>query len=244
MSNNFVYHKPKIRIINNTQSAKKITKHGEIALMCPKCFHIVETEMWYHVTMPDVMTKINNFSIDNEYYGECCNCGEDVHFIQLDINMGQIISILNNKGYYTAFCCEGHIEPNEDNKMEFITPYIYFYFWDNTKILETNPLPDSWYITSVCEKAKNFIIYDIIDKKIPKSFKNDDEYNEWIDWVRNNWNQKKSLEDIYNWVINLPDKSKSVKRRHQHVITTLADNILRINSDAFIEAYNESIADD
>lgn len=47
--------------------------------------------------------------IDKETYDIVMNKKNDESYFECDDNMAPIISILNKKGYKTAYCCEGHI---------------------------------------------------------------------------------------------------------------------------------------
>ena len=136
--NKFTYYSPRRKLVENSYNAKHIAESGRIGFMCPECFHIVEADVSYSKSAYDIIDKIDNFHTSNEYYGECPKCKEDVKFIQLDGNMASIINILNCKGYFTAFCCEGHIEPDDYSGIEeFTNAYIYFYLWND--ILNTYP---------------------------------------------------------------------------------------------------------
>ncbi len=64
---------------------------------------------------------------------ECTCVALPLKLIQLDKNIWSTIKILNEKGYYTEGCCEGHIGSNE-------TIYIFF----RKKYKVTTSLPDGF----------------------------------------------------------------------------------------------------
>ena len=231
----FIYRTPIYKSIENIGSNKVVCEIGNIALMCPECFHMIETNISSTKIINNI-DKPNNFTTCNEYYGFCPNCKESVRFDTIDINMMQIISVLNTKGYYTAFCCEGHIDPDDYDGIEgFRTPYIYFYFWKDSEILNTNPLPDDWHIDDEeCE------VFCIRGAKLITYFENDNEYFKYMKKVKNGWceRQKKALEDIYNWAIGLPDKDEGTKYMQREFIKKFGDWIINTNADKIISANN------
>lgn len=231
----FIYHKPKYKLVRIINGLKEIIVSGDIALMCPKCFHVIESNVSSSKTIDNIgNTVAESICINDKYFGKCTNCNDDVDFIQIDANMAQIINILNTKGYYTAFSCEGHIESDDySGKKEFTNPYIYFYFWDYTENLIDNPLPESWHIDPLDKRCKIFNINDNILDSAPKYI---DDHDELINWLENNWDQKKRLEDIYNWAVNLPDIPESKKKKYYKIIERDGDNILFKNSNKIIKA--------
>lgn len=54
-----------------------------------------------------------------------CNC-KDSEYVDVDVNILEIVSVLNKKGYYTIFSCEGHIVESR-----FISPSISFLSYNN-----------------------------------------------------------------------------------------------------------------
>lgn len=239
----FVYYNPKNKSVKNDGNMKIISETGKTALMCPECFHTVITYASFTKVYNDVLDKIEDFCTSNENYGVCPNCNEGVKFEIIDINMAQIINILNTKGYYTAFCCEGHIEPDEiTSEVDVTLPYVYFYLWKDSKVLETNPLPDTWYITDDEKECNTFVIRDNICKSMPKSIIDGNEiYNlyEYNAWLKVNWNKESRIRDLYEWAVNLPDKDKTVKNSDKYLIKKFGQAILLQNSERFIEYSNK-----
>ena len=237
--NNFVYNYARKKNVINSNNTKKIAEAGIMALMCPRCFNIVETAIAYSKSVCDILDKIEDFHTVNEYYGTCPNCKESVKFEQLDGTIGRIINILNTKGYYTAFCCEGHIEPDEYDAVEgFANPYIYFYFWDYTDVLKTNPLPSTWYINDSDKECKIFCIRDNICEEAPEHVKDGDNIKDlykYTAWLKNNWDQKKRLKDIYDWAISLPDRDSVKKEYDRYAINEFGMDILLKNMQKTLE---------
>ena len=235
----FKYNTPKRKDVENHANSKFIHEYGKIALMCPECFHMVKTDIFHSKMVHDIIDKVEDFIITNEYYGMYPNCNEDVKFEEIDINMSQIINILITKGYYTAYCCEGHIKPDDyDGTEDFSIPYIYFYFWEDSDILNTNPLPNTWYISENNKKCKIFCIYDNIITTMPKSIIDCNvifDIEEYIIWLKNYWDQRKRLEDIYNWAVSLPDKSEGEKEYLRSILKNSADSILEDNANRIFE---------
>ena len=226
----FKYFEPMSRIIGNSNNKIGITESGDVGLMCPECFNTIQTHINTnaHAFSNEAIVDLN---ITINYNGFCPICKESVQFETIDINMSQIINILNNKGYYTAFCCEGHINDDMFNK-----PYIYFYFWEDSDVLKTNPLPDTWIIDELDLKARIFNITDSITQ--PTYFEDENDIIEYNEWVENNWNQRKSLEDIYNWAVSLPDKDPEIKEYQRNIIRNHSEAILEMNAEKHIYYFN------
>lgn len=232
---NFVYHKPRYKTIDNKNDIMTISNTGGTSLMCPECFHVIETDIISIKTINN-HKSIEDFSAEDKYYGVCPNCKKYVNFINMDVNMAEIINILNTKGYYTVFCCEGHIESYITNGPKgFSSPYIYFYLWSDSKVLKTNPLPDEWYITKQDEECEIFVIRDHIIEEVPDSINKIEEY---VEWIESNWDKKKSIEAIYNWAVNLPDKSQGTKYYHHTLVKMFGGKYLAENSEK-LDNYNE-----
>lgn len=208
--NNFKYEKPIDRmVLHLNDGSKTIVSKGNIAFICPRCFNIIKTKILNVFTSDDILNTIDDFCIDTIYHGTCNNCNEFNKLIEIDINMAEIISILNNKGYYTKFCCEGHVAPNVLTSLDiFSRPYIYFYFTDDVSILEKYPLPKTW---SVDRDDGNFQVYDNILELVPDEISSNDDFKKLVLWLKNNWDKESRLQDIYDWACSLPDRSDEFK---------------------------------
>ena len=239
----FIYEHPKHKLIKNDGAMKILAETGHIALMCPECFHMVKTYSSYTKIINNILDKVEDFRTENVYYGACPNCKEDVKFEIIDVNMSQIINILNTKGYYTAFCCEGHIEPNDYTGEEEVTlPYVYFYLWEDANVLETNPLPDSWYIGDEEKECEEFVIRDNICKSMPKSIINGNEIHDLVaynGWLKRHWDKEKRIKDLYDWAIGLPDKDEFLKEVLHGYVKAYGKNILLQNAEKIIEYQNK-----
>lgn len=125
-----------------------------IALMCPKCFHLIgtirqkfETEFF---RLEDGPEKLYGHTVHYEVDGECENCNEYIdEYIEVDGDIAASISRLNQKGWKTNFCCSGH--PN--------SPAAYIYF-KNTKYLKyIGILPKGWRVdVKDYKNLRDFII--------------------------------------------------------------------------------------
>lgn len=108
----------KIENITNVVSENK-----SIALMCPKCFSIVgacKQKLEVEFTRKSEPVKLYSHKVEIKVDGWCDECKEYIEeFITIDGNIAPTISLLNQKGYKTLFCCEGHEETSE-------SAYIYF----------------------------------------------------------------------------------------------------------------------
>lgn len=198
--------------------------------MCPECFYVADTAMLQTTIVPNYIHML-----EHKYFGECPKCGKEVNFIELNANMGQIIKILNTKGYYTAFSCEGHFDTIYNSK-EFSNPYIYFYLWEDSKVLYINPLPDTWYISQDSKTCHIFTISDNIIDIMPKNIETEEEF---FQWIASNWDQEKRLKDIYDWAIGLPEKDNGLKALHRIYITKKGNKIIDNNCEKTISELNK-----
>lgn len=221
------------KVIINGSLEKRVHGDGQVVFMCPHCLHMVETHINSAVFVGDkILDKVNNFIVNQEFHGECPNCKEYTPFEVIDINMAQIIKILNDKGYYTAFSCEGHIEQEDISAMQmFGCPYIYFYFDEDMEILESHPLPETWSIDDINVKIGIFEIHDNILKSVPEEVLCHDDHNVFISWMRDNWDKEKRLEDIYNWADSLPDRDDEFKKFKFALSKTYGNMLLIENMD-------------
>ena len=234
---NFVFTDGIVRDVTDYCNNKRYSEDGTIVLMCPCCLHMTKI----NVSILNVIGshKINNFYIETKYNGECSNCNEYVEFECIDINMAEIIEILNSKGYYTAFSCEGHIESDIiTGKDVFSNPYIYFYFWEDSEILKDYPLPKTWKLPEDHAKCARFSIYDNIEDIIPDEIKSNDSDN-FIMWLYNNWDKENRLKDIYDWAVSLPDRDEEFKKSRLDLSKTYGNMLLLNNSDRYIETHKK-----
>lgn len=104
------------RHYSNKMGCKDTEKRsGHVYIMCPHCYTItlIEIDISYIITS----TNEENVTLYLQYRKFCKVCKRWVEGIEIDYNLGKVISMLNTKGYHTLYCCEGHGKT---------TPYIYF----------------------------------------------------------------------------------------------------------------------
>lgn len=146
------------------------------------------------------------------------------NIIEVDEDIAETISILNKKGYYTMFCCSGHLKDprlyemyhrkndieyddidfgyivnKDENSFEVLMPYtftsVYIMFKENYNF---NFLPNGFYIVDESD-VNNYTIEKIIEY-----------YN---DGIRKSWSEiNKEIKDINNnlleWAKELPNLNK------------------------------------
>ena len=119
--------------------------------MCNKCFKVIQGN--YNSSISFFAKEIAGISslrifndTENHVSIECPYCNdEDADMFEIDEYMINPIKALNEKGYYTKFCCEGHVYSSyvqdvsgiydaiTDGTVDAVFPYIWF-DWD--KIVE------------------------------------------------------------------------------------------------------------
>ena len=228
----FIYHVQQTRSIETNDYGVTDIEIGYTALMCPHCFDIIKVYADNRKCIQKPI-DVDLILMSNSYFCECPKCGEQADFIELDINMAQIISTLNTKGYYTAYSCEGHLDLNEDL---FIRSYIYFYLNDDKDILDKHPLPNGWFIDDDYDPANVFCIHNTPNDI--KDFKDMDEYRKYIKEIESIWDKKQLLEDIYKWACGLPDRDTKYKKYQYEFIKMNKEDILNKNADRYIDVIN------
>lgn len=181
-------------------------KEGDIAFMCPICYHIyrarVRAKQYVFLRQTSVSENYADVVVSSPELhfriDKCPECeGRDLDLIVLDPNIADIISALNKKGYFTEYCCEGHGTCD---------PYIYFKNLDLYDLFSLN-LPLSWYIDNLDLKENCLVIRA----------------------DRSNW--EAALEELQEWVDSLPDISDVYKlsdalNNLSKGIKNTADNII------------------
>ena len=239
----FNYNTPITRkILNIAEGKNKYVEIGLIGLLCPNCLNIENIINIDLSSTIDNISFMKDFCIETSYHGECHNCKEYVEFECIDINMAQIVQILNSKGYYTAFSCEGHIEPDAITHLDTFSPsYIYFYFWEDSEILKEYPLPKTWHLPNDNIKSEIFSIYDNIINTLPKEISCIDNSDEFISWLHINWDKENRLKDIYNWAVSLPDKDEDFKKKQFELSKVHGNMMLIENSERYEKIHNSKL---
>lgn len=140
--------------IDNKTGVVKESYHGKIGLMCPKCGYMEFTQLDYTSNISNDESKYDENLISYNtltHFTESCKiCGESTVLEEIDPNIASAISNLNEAGYITNFCCEGHKIDDEMNN-----PYISFDPTNKLEVLQNifYDLPLSWYV--------DYSLYDI-----------------------------------------------------------------------------------
>lgn len=134
------------------------TCDGNMSIMCPYCYNLSNIRI----------SSFNKYSISHNPMAQITMCIEpfvnikrcmycnatNFNGIVLDPNISKTISILNQKGYDTEHCCEGH---DDDALYGDTDPYIHFS--NNRDIIDhLHTLPLSWYIDYDVLKKFNMCI--------------------------------------------------------------------------------------
>ena len=127
---------------------------GTMALMCPKCYHIEKYKLEINGKISISRNDQNPIDVlpnlcpiyANE--NDCPDCKSDYRRIEVDPNIANTISILNKKGFYTVYCCEGH---DKD------PAYIYFRH-KHVMELYAHTIPITWFIDFDDLRHGKFII--------------------------------------------------------------------------------------
>lgn len=155
--------------IHGSKKYRSIKRDGDICYMCPQCYNIIETKINSKIKVSATVDSGIYPVFCEGFYGTCHRCTHTDEFIEIDPNMGRIIETLNNKGYYTAFCCEGH--GREGAYVSFKSAFIIRY---------SNSLPIEWEFDMNDFKVRKQTILRAIT---PKSEWRESLYvlNQWID---------------------------------------------------------------
>lgn len=153
---------------------------GTIGLMCPFCFNTKITEIEFKNYNSIRRNNKDKFkiSLNISIKSECDICKQYCDWIEIDVNLLETIKTLNEKGFKTKYCCEGHRNS---------IGYISFEDSDILKYIDT--LPITWFFDF--EDYKNIKMYRYNRKKVCI--------------IRSDaCNYRESLMDILEWAQNLP----------------------------------------
>ena len=87
------------------------------------------------------------WEVFNEKFDNCpkANCTGSV--VQIDELMFPIIKILNSKGYYTNYCCSGHVYDEYCSPYVLFTSYVRLFYEDEELMDIFSDLPEGWSYT-------------------------------------------------------------------------------------------------
>ena len=164
--------------------------HAYNGLMCPACYDYEIVKFNYtcnlsiehkSLTKKDIYSTVN-VMIDRK----CPNCKGYFEQIIVDPNIIESISILNKKGFYTEFCCEGH-----DNEYP---PSGYIKFRSRLILEYLDKLPSSWY-HDIRDNNKYIYLYNCVVIRSKGE------------------NKQQELQDLLEFAKSLPDiKNKGEKK--------------------------------
>lgn len=134
----------------------EIAKNQQKYFMCPSCYRVISGKYSSSIDIytptevygDDELIDKKNLHVYNNTHNNvsipCPYCNdEDADMFEIDRYMIDPIRFLNEKGYYTKFCCEGHVYPKyidtneseailkaaKDDTVDYSVPYILF-DWD------------------------------------------------------------------------------------------------------------------
>lgn len=205
----------------NSDSKRKVTTNesGYLYLMCPECLYMQKIYK-QRCTYMELHHSIKDLNYNETISGECPRCKESVIFQEIDFNIARAVDILNEKGYFTAFSCEGHIGNDLDGGRFFAAPYIYFLSDKVLKAMEEHPLPNTWkyetYGKSIIMRSKISNYSDSMS----------------LEEITKKWNQKKEMEDLMEWVDNLDPVYSSEEEYNatKHFFISNSDQIVCENA--------------
>lgn len=151
---------------NETSYEHHEEKSGYVGVLCPECYDYDIFKLDYSIHLAHTNKKYVNrvLHMDLNIVYECSHCRHIVTAEAIvDPNIAPILSILNQKGYYTQWSCEGHKEgpmivPKKYEYGNLSVAYITFNGRDRKAILDDHPLPKDWYVDQDYDEEVNGII--------------------------------------------------------------------------------------
>ena len=166
----------------------KIFKYSEYAgFMCRSCYNYIiarvdiKTELKYKIISGDF--DLHALGIVPQFNYQCPNCGTTTcyEYRPIDPNIVHIISLLNKKGFETAFSCEGH----DDEDGTYSYPYVSFKHISHKAVLDYIPLLGDWEIVCYNKIVNSDLSWGIHIDKVT-------------------YDTKKNMDDLYQWANLLP----------------------------------------
>lgn len=108
----------------------EIAKNQQKYFMCPSCYRVISGKYSSSIDIytptevygDDELIDKKNLHVYNDTHNNvsipCPYCNDDSVMFEIDRYMIDPIRFLNEKGYYTKFCCEGHISPKYTDTSE------------------------------------------------------------------------------------------------------------------------------
>lgn len=132
--------------------------NGVYALMCQACFRLHYFEVNSISFIRQLSLEEPSFLYDLTSSMEVrfmCMCGHEVRSDGnfMDPNIAPIIVALNEKGYWTRFCCEGH--PEICGEYTYSSGYIMFVDGKlMSSLINDHPLPENWKVDTLSESEE------------------------------------------------------------------------------------------
>ena len=196
--------KPIIRVVehDNLEHKYNYNTNGILAFICPKCGEI----NYKYVNFTASITSEPSAACPAmaTYYLTCEFCHEQIETYDLDPNIAPTIKLLNELGYKTVACCEGHLYPYHDIgigehftrfQKDYEVEYPYIYFWDDSIINIMKRPPEGWIYRFVNN------IYN--DNKPAINVEYDPYEDLGVKYLSNEAWKEKALLNLFQWVNDL-----------------------------------------
>lgn len=175
---------------NGIVKIKKGKRNGKIALMCERCFNLTYVDFYHKIELNHSIKDNVRFDYPKLSF-ECKCCGHiNKSAIELDPNIAEAVSILNKKGYFTTFCCEGHGRKS--------LPYITFGY----------PCGNDYYLNGFEHKEFEF-------DYLPEYWKSESDYCANGTYLRlyvsKSVSKEKYLNSLNKWVNDLPEQERELE---------------------------------
>ena len=99
-----------------------------------------------------------------------CECSDSHGWFDVDKSIFDIISVLNKKGYYTEYCCGGHVDIEQLRNKYQPNLYIKFKRESYRKLVEIPDFFEKEYTTCVLRYTVPLLKYIIFKPNVPKRY--------------------------------------------------------------------------